>query len=122
MPTQTGTMELWLPYYLPTDLKNSRKVPFTSDPSEDPVPHSVPPFTEEMERTLVGSMMVELSEEFGLNLDPNPDLSRVVDPRHRSQHRKDSHDRCLAYETHHASAGFRRIRDFGSKLTGIDAD
>jgi len=67
-------------HMLPTDLRNSRKIPFTSEPVDPPLPASIPPFSENMEREIVGAILRELNEEFGLELDTDPDLTRVADP------------------------------------------
>jgi hypothetical protein len=61
-------------------MKNSRKAPFMSEPVDPPLPKKIAPFSEESEGRIIVSTLRELNEEFGLNLDTDPDLSRKVEP------------------------------------------
>jgi len=67
-------------YVLPTDIKNSRKVPVTSEGFLHPIPSSIPPLTLESEKTVIGTLIQELNEEYGLGLCSEPDHTRTLDP------------------------------------------
>jgi general stress protein YciG len=67
---------------LPTDTRNSRKVPFTSVGFLHQIPGTAPPppLSQTAENAIIGALITELNEEFGLNLNSEPDLSRSFDP------------------------------------------
>ncbi len=65
---------------LPTDIRSSRKAPVTSEGFLHPIPTSIPPLTLEAEQIIIGALMHELNEEFGLGLSTDPDHSRTMDP------------------------------------------
>jgi len=67
-------------YVLPTDLRNSRKVPVTSEGFLHPIPISIPPLSVQAEKTIIGALIQELNDEYGLGLCPEPDHNRILDP------------------------------------------
>ena len=65
---------------LPSSLKNSRKRAFITDPPCRPLPLRVDPFSTSAEGKIVTSLLKEINDVYGLGMDPNPDLSREMDP------------------------------------------
>jgi len=65
---------------MPSSLKNHRKKPFTSDPFETAPLSSIAPLTEDLEAVLIESLLVEINDIFGLDLNTTPDTSRNPDP------------------------------------------
>jgi len=69
-------------YMLPIDLKNSIKIPVTSEGFLHPVPVPclIPPICEETEELIISSLLNEINEEFGLGLNASPDFNRILIP------------------------------------------
>jgi len=67
-------------YMMPTDARNSRKVPVTSEGFLHQIPSAVPPMSEQAEESIIRALITELNEDFGLSLNHSPNLSRTVDP------------------------------------------
>ena len=65
---------------MPSSLKNHRKKPFTSDPFETVPLSSIAPLTEDLETIIIGSLLLEINDVFGLDLNTIPDVSRNPDP------------------------------------------
>jgi hypothetical protein len=105
---------------MPTSLRNPRKRPLTSDPFTRQVPSTIIAADEETEAKLVSSLLSELNDCYGLQLDVNPDNSRGGGPRRRSRSKEDgdsgsfshdqnsvSHDRpgCSGHQPEHTRLG-----------------
>ena len=67
-------------YMMRTDTRNSRKVPVTSEGFLHQIPSAIPPMSEQAEESIICALISELNEDFGLSLNPSPNLSRTVDP------------------------------------------
>ena len=73
-PTESQTL------MMPVGLRNHRRHPVVSDPYEGPIPTSIPPASEEIEKRIIGAMFTELNDVYGLTLDVTPDTSRNPSP------------------------------------------
>jgi hypothetical protein len=62
--------------FLPCSLRNPRKRSFDSPPVVGGLPELVAPLTEKDEGELVYSLLKDINDNFGLNLDPYPTLER----------------------------------------------
>ncbi len=67
-------------YMLPTDMRNSRKAPVTSEGFMHPIPCSIPPASARAEEAIISALINELNEDYGLGLNPYPTHSRTYDP------------------------------------------
>ena len=76
-PTESHTI------MMPTGFRNHRKHPVISDPYDGQIPTFIPPVTEVMEKKIVGAILLELNDVYGLKLDVNPDVTRA--PSHNTE-------------------------------------
>jgi len=63
---------------MPVGFRNHRKHPVVSDPYDGHIPTSIPPVSEDTEKRIVGAMLSELNDVYGLKLDNSPDYNRTM--------------------------------------------
>jgi hypothetical protein len=66
-------------YHLPTSLHNPRKRPFWSRDASPPLPKVLQPLEPKEEKMLLQSIIHDLMSNFGVSLNPEPNLDRGVE-------------------------------------------